>query len=371
MKTVRLGCFNLPAYAAEKPVGFRDDGKLIFAFDLLEGRVPPFYGLSFGPAEYKTNLALARIKLEPDFYVGVIGSNGLYSKAEVIRHIELQTALGRELVDIEIKYAEYFTHQLLGDIPAPPLRRARRHRRHRKTGIPQEWKWVPKKQQKLFKSRVLFCENTTDPVTTPAAEYRIAHVHPVFTARGFHVTTLKGVNDIRANFLPHAQDPLVVYVGGVGHGDYTLYSGYDQPNPILQVSDYGSDEVKNKVMHFLSCRTGRTLGPDTVIQGAKAYVGYDDDFFIDWANADLFWQCDSQFDISMAGGETVEQAIADTNTGYDSAISSFPGTITAAYLLSNKGLLRSPVSDPVWGDKTITINPLLFTYITLADFFNR
>jgi hypothetical protein len=103
-----------------------------------------------------------------------------------------------------------------------------------------------------------------------------------------------------------------------------------------------------------------------VTHGAKAYVGYDENFVFDWTNPNLYWQSDSQFDISMANGKTAEQAIADTIAKYNAAIASVPGTNTAATLLSDRNLLRSPVSGPAWGSKTHRIFPYLFYHIPFA-----
>jgi hypothetical protein len=140
---------------------------------------------------------------------------------------------------------------------------------------------------------------------------------------------------------------------------------------ILQVGGYGAAEVKGRALHLLSCETARTLGPDTVTNGAKAFVGYDENFVFDWTNPNLYWQCDSQFDISMANGKTAEQAIADTVAKYDAAIASVPGTSTAATLLSDRNLLRSPVSGAAWGNKPHRIYPWVFYHMSFAAYASR
>ena len=367
MKYVKLGKFSLPDYASEKPISIRGNGQLIYAEDLLKKKQPPSFGLALAAPENKTKLALERIRLEPDFEFGVINKVGKYNKQEVMKHIKDQTSLGLQFTDIEVQYAEYFTNQLLGKIAIPSKVVPAVRPIDKFPPIPADWRWVPRPRWRGFQTSVLFCENTTDAVTTPAANYRIANVHPVFATRGFNIITQQGVNDIRVNFQTNSKKPHVVFISGIGHGNYTTYTGHLQ-TVLLQVGNYDPLEVSGKVIHFLSCETGRTLGPDTVARGAKAYVGYDENFVFDWANANLYWPCDSQFDISMANGRTVEQAVADTYAKYDAAIASVPGTSTAATLLSDKNLLRSPVSGAVWGSKTTRILPYIFYYIRFADY---
>lgn len=369
MKKVKLGKFRVPDYAADKPVMIRSNGQLIYPSDLLKKTKAPAFGVALATPENKTKLALERLKVEPDFEFGVISRNGKYTKAEVLKHVQDQTTLGLQFTDIEVNYAEYFANQLLGHLPKIPPKLVV-PAAPAMPAIPSDWKWVTRPYWRFFRTRVLFCENTTDGVTTPAANWRIANVHSVFAAKGFDVVSLEGVNDIRASFIPNSKDYRTVYISGVGHGNYTTYTGHLQA-AILQVGGYDGAEVKGKVLHLLSCETGRTLCPDTVSHGAKAAVGYDENFVFDWANANLYWQCDSQFDISMANGKTVEQAIADTIAKYNAAIASVPGTSTAATLLSDRNLLRSPVSGPAWGSKTQRIFPYVFYYIPFSVFASR
>jgi hypothetical protein len=283
--------------------------------------------------------------------------------------------LGVQFTNIEVNYAEFFKQQLLGKAPLSEGKTVAKLGKAAKTSkaapvIPADWKWIPKSKWGFFKSRVLFCENTTDSVTTPAATYRIKNVHPVFASKGFEVIVLKDVNDIRTNFAPKAKDPRVVYISGIGHGGYNSYTGHNF-DPLLQIGVYTNDEVKKKSMHFLSCETARDLGPDTVGKGASSYAGYTENFVFDWDNANLYWQCDSQYDISMANGKTAEQAVADTIAKYNAAIASVPGTSTAATLLSDRNLLRSPVSGAEWGSKTARIYPYIFYYTSFAAFASR
>jgi hypothetical protein len=365
MKTVKLGKFTVLEYVAAKPLMIRGNGELVYASALLKKTQPPHFGVALASPENKAKLATARLILEPDFTFGVINKVGEYSKADVLKHIQDQTSLGQQFTDIEVNYAEYFANQLLGNLPMTPPRL--KVAIVKEATILPDWKWLPKIHWRFFRTRVVFCENTTDGVTTPAANYRIANVHPVFAARGFEVVSLQGTNDIRASFIPAAQNSRTVYISGIGHGSYTTFTGHSNVQ-VLQVGGYNATEVNGKAIHLLSCETGRTLCPDTVANGAKAAVGYDENFVFDWTNANLYWQCDSTFDISMANGRTAEHAIADTVARYNTAIASVPGTSTAATLLSDRNLLRSPVSGAAWGSKTTRIYPYMFYYVPFAVF---
>ncbi|MBS1643990.1 MAG: hypothetical protein JST36_03055 [Bacteroidetes bacterium] len=366
MANVKLGKITVKDFVAEKPIGVRGDGTLLYPKELLSKKEAPSMGLELKRPELKIKLALSRLKAEPDFKFGVLDKVGAYSKAEVLQHIENQTPIGKQFMDIEVQYAEYFANQLMGK-PEKLILPTISRKLIKDPVVAADWRAIPKAKWPFFKSKVLFCENTTDSVTNQAATYRIANVHPVFAAKGFQVEVLKGVDDIRANFIPKAKESRMVYISGIGHGSYTAYTGHGF-NHILDVNGYDAAEVNGKIIHFLSCETGRSLGPNTVSKGAKAYLGYDENFVFDWANSTLYWQCDSQFDISMANGKTVEQAIADTVAKYNAAIASVPGTSTAATLLSDRNLMRSPVNGASWGSKTAKIYSSLIHYMSFAQY---
>lgn len=365
MKTVKLGKLTLPEFAAEKAIGVRGDGLLMYAKEVLSGRVPPKFGLDLTSLANKAKLAIQRIKLEPDLKIGVINA-GIYSKAEIISHIENQTSFGRQIADAEVKYAEYMLNQMLGKISVAPLRFVMPKPEALPT-IPNEWKIIPKAKWNLFSNKVLFCENTTDSVTSEVATYRQNNVHPVFESRGFEVIKLMGVNDNRTNFAARAKESRVVYISGIGHGNYDNYTGHANSS-LIRVGSYDPAEVDNSSIHFLSCRTGRDLGPNTVTKGAVSYMGYTENFTFTWANSNLFWKADSQYDISMAFGRTVQQAVADSVAQFTIGMATVPGTTTAALLMQDRDLMRSAMSGSAWGSKTAKIQPYVFYRMTLADF---
>ena len=366
MADVKIGKFTMADYAAEKPVGISSTGALIYAKDLLKKKAAPMmFGAAMAAPDNRIKLALARLEMEPDFEIGIFGTEMKYSKQDLIKLIEDQTSIGIQFMDMEVNYSSHFTQQLMGTIPIlksmPVIKPV-----NTKPTVPANLQNLPPTQLGIFKARALFCENTTDPITGPAANYRIQNVHPIFVKRGFEVIALIGADAIRNNFQSKAKDIRVCYIGGTGHGSYTTFTG-NQQTVVLKVGGYKPGEVRKGVIHFLSCQTARTLGPDTVKKGAFAYVGYDENYVVDLGNQDLYYACDSQFDISMANGRTVEQAVMDTYAKYDVTIASVPGTSTAAFLLSNKNLVRSPVSGASWGKKATTINSSFFNNISFGE----
>jgi len=64
---------------------------------------------------------------------------------------------------------------------------------------------------------------------------------------------------------------------GVGHGDKDSFTGQNEAM-ILEVGKYNPREVKGKMIKLLSCQTGTVLGPDLIANGAKAFLGYVDDY---------------------------------------------------------------------------------------------
>jgi hypothetical protein len=72
---------------------------------------------------------------------------------------------------------------------------------------------------------------------------------------------------------------------GVGHGSQTSFTGQNEAL-ILEIGKYNPREIKGKVIKLLSCQTGVSLGPDLVKNGAKAFMGYRDDYV---------WVMDSDF----------------------------------------------------------------------------
>jgi hypothetical protein len=349
---MKIGNFEFTEYAVRKPLTVSPTGEFLTASEIAAQPTLSLGSLFTLDTDQQLKLALERYALEPDFRLGIIGI-GLLTKDEVIEHLRQQTDFGRLALRAEMGYCNELIAELAGGIvpawptvpkgpfPAPP-----------------DWRRVKRCIWLKLTNRVLFCENDTDSVTTPFANYRIANVHPVFQTRGFNPILLHGPDNVRANFVPQAKNVLTVYISGIGHGNYNVYTGH-WGDHILEVGHYDPAEVNGKGIHFLSCRTARDLGPDTVANGAKCYAGYWENFILQWDDGttpavnefELFARSDSTYDIMMAKGATAQEAYDATIQAFNAARAQVPNTVAATYLTWDRDHFR------LHGDGTTTIKP--------------
>jgi hypothetical protein len=330
---MRIGVWDFQDYAASKPISFAGDGSFITAADVAGTASLGLGSLHALPVEDQIKLTVERYKKEPAFKFSKIGV-GTLTKGEVLDNVKKGTAIGRTVVNAEMAYCTELMSALAATgsptwpkvEPVPP---------------PDVPDWGPIKKCIWVKvpTRALFCENTTDAVTKPFAEYRIKTVHPAFKARGFAVISLTGTNDVRATFKAQAKNPLTVYISGIGHGSYTVYTG-NLGDRILEACTYDPAEVAGKGIHFLSCQTGKTLGPDTVKKGARCYFGYTENFHLVWDVAgtptnefELFARSDSVIDLAMAAGRTAQEAYDAAVATYNAAMALVPGSAAASWLM--------------------------------------
>ncbi len=317
-----------------KPLGYSQTGEFLTAKELFARPSDAPGSLLALTKEEQIKLAVARYSLEPDFKLGIIGA-GLLTRDEIIDHIQRQDQFGQMALEAEMGYCGNLISELhISKIPKKPSIPKKR------IPVTPDWKIIRRCLNLKLKTRALFCENTTDAVTTPFANYRIAHVHPAFAARGFTVISLTGVDDVRTKFVPEAKNGLTVYIGGVGHGSYTVYTGHFG-NHILEVGFYDPAEVAGKAIHLLSCETAAQLGPDTVANGAKCFAGYTENFNFVWDDSTTpvdeflcFVEADSTFDIMMANGATALQAYNATIAAFNAELlkPGIPGSAAAAWL---------------------------------------
>jgi hypothetical protein len=356
--TMKLGKLDFKDYAAKKPVAVTPAGKFLTAQEVAAQPALSLGSLFALDVATQLKLALERYALEPAFRLGILGA-GLLTKDEVISHLKQQTDLGKEILRAEMGYCTELVGVLAGGIvptspptpvkPLPPM---------------PDWRRTKRCIWLKIRNRALFCENTTDPVTTPIANYRIAHVHPVFHTRGFTLNVLLGADDKRANFVPLAKNVLTVYLNGVGHGAYPLYTGH-WGDHILEVGHYDPAEVKDKAIHFLSCQTARDLGPDTVAHGAKCYAGYTENFTFVWDDGttpavnefELFMKSDATFDILMANGATALQAYNAVIQAFNTAAALVPNTAAATWLTWDRShfKLHGNGETVIWPYRTVKV----------------
>jgi len=355
---MKIGTLDFKSYAAKKPLAVSPLGKFLTASEIVAQPSLGSGSLFALGSDLQLKLALERYEAEPNFKLAIIGV-GLVTKDEVIENIKGQTEFGQFAVRAELQYCNELIASLAGGaVAAWPVQAVK------PLPVVPNWKPVQKCIVLKVPTRALFCENTTDGVTTPFANYRIANVHPVFQTRGFTMVVLTGSNDVRSKFVPEAKNGATVYISGIGHGNYTTYTG-NYGDHILEVGLYDPAEVKGKAIHFLSCETSGKLGPDTVAKGAKSYVGYTENFILQWDDGStpainefqLFAKSDSTFDIWMANGATAQQAYDATVQAFNAAIAQVPGTVAATYLTSDRNHLKLD------GDSTTAILPYRYVKI--------
>lgn len=338
---MKIGNLDFKDYAAKKPLLISPVGEFVTADEIVAAPALALGSVFTLDIADQLRLALARYEMEPEFKLGIF-DGGVLTKQEVVDQLKAQTNLGRFLLQVEMGYVNDLLIALASgaaptawpEVANPPI--------IEKPDIRKVGKCVWLK----LPTRALFCENTTDPVTTPFANYRIATVHAFFKARGFTVVVLQGAEDVRTNFVPQAKNGLTVYLSGIGHGAYTLYTGH-WGDRILEACTYDAVEVKDKAIHFLSCQTAAQLGPNTITKGAKSYAGYTENFILQWDNSStpvdeflLFAKSDSVFDLMMANGATAQQAYDGTIQAFNAAISQVPNTAAASYLTWDRDHLK-------------------------------
>lgn len=356
---MKISKLDFKDYAANKPIMVSPSGKFLTIKEVSSTPKLEFGSLFTMSNDSQKKLALERYKMEPDFKLGMF-DEGIKSKTEILKNIQDDTEFGILAVQVEMQYCNELMQSLkktsvpafpkLPDKPLPVL---------------PDWRQIKKCIFVKVKNTALFCENTTDSVTGPFATYRITNVHKAFVTRGFNVVANIGTNDTRLNFVNTAKKPLTIYLGGIGHGNYDIYTGH-AGEAILKVGAYDATEVKDKAIHFLSCRTAARLGPNTIAKGANCYAGYDENFTFVWDNPatpvnelNLFERSDSIFDIYMAYGFTAQQAYNASIAMFNASIAAVPGTAAASWLTYDRDHFK------LLGDPLAKILPYRYVKICL------
>lgn len=356
---MKIGNLNFKEYAANKPIMVNVAGKYLTAKEVSADSKYDKVSLHTLSNESKVKLTIERYKLEPNFKLGVF-NQGVYTKDDILKNVKDQTEFGKLVVQVEMQYCNELVKSLkVANVPTYTKIVVK------PSPIIPDWQQIKKYLMIKLKTTALFAENTTDSITGPFATYRIANVHTAFAAKGFNVVVNQGTSDTRTNFANEAKKSLTVYESGIGHGNYDVYTGH-AGEIILKVGAYDSLEVKDKAIHFLSCRTASKLGPDTITKGAFCYSGYDENFTFVWDDpstpvneVDLFKKCDSTFDIFMANGFTAKQAYDATIAAFNASIAIVPGTSAASWLSYDRDHFR------LHGDNTTRLLPYRYVKLLL------
>jgi len=102
-----------------------------------------------------------------------------------------------------------------------------------------------------------------------------------------------------------------------GHGNDNFVSGHR--NEALIIIGDNEKLLNGKITYAISCKSAKNLGPMSIDAGAKAYVGYDDDFIFFYdpnkithplrdKTAKLFLEPSNELITSLVKGNTVEES---------------------------------------------------------------
>ncbi len=114
-----------------------------------------------------------------------------------------------------------------------------------------------------------------------------------------------------------------------GHGDEKTVFGHKE-EPLVEA---GKNEgiLKGSVTYAITCKSGKTLGPRSVEKGARAYIGYQDDFTFLYdksltatplrdTTATLFLEPAQQPVLSLLKGRPVGEAVERTKDQFRKSI---------------------------------------------------
>ncbi len=206
--------------------------------------------------------------------------------------------------------------------------------------------------------KIAAIDSNWEPATKAAFDFRQINVYPIFKTANFKIIKNQGNNANRSS----VKDSLVCYkniryITGVGHGNYNLYTGHNG-TIIFKIGGYLTKEVKDRVIHLLSCRTAKDLGPDFVKKGCLAFFGYIENFTFYWGYEEIFFRCDSEIDLVFASGSNAKKVYENTKKVYEDAIDALNTEgyyYITAILQEDLDILRCPSIGSQWGNENATI----------------
>jgi hypothetical protein len=205
---------------------------------------------------------------------------------------------------------------------------------------------------------VITIDSNFEPITKAGCDYRQKNVYPYLKGKGFTVQHLQGSMARRNYVAPAVRQANVQYISGLGHGSYESFTG-DFYDPVFSVGNYSPEESTGKIVHFLSCETARSLGPDFTLHGCRAYFGYDENFSFQPDTADIFFDCDGEIDRAIADGLDAGAVIERVRAVFDKHIAELRAqgsNYKAATLEFDRDHLRSPADGKQWGDASAKLD---------------
>lgn len=165
-------------------------------------------------------------------------------------------------------------------------------------------------------SMVLVTQPNFD-LTTNYISYWSDEVVDIAKKKGISITVLKGRRANKNEFESVVSKirPRLIFLNG--HGDYDTVAG--QKDEILVKAGENEVCLKGKIVYALSCRSGKILGEESVKKGARAYIGYKEDFVFHYSHdkitsplkddvAKLFLEPSNYVVTSLLKGHTVQDS---------------------------------------------------------------
>jgi hypothetical protein len=203
-------------------------------------------------------------------------------------------------------------------------------------------------------NEIIILDSDYDDETRIIAESRRLNLYP----------NMKG----KLIVLPKATRPYLIaelnlgkigFISGSGHGNELEFIGSDR-SPLFEVDNYNSNEVSEKILHFLACSCAFTLGMDLKNNGCKAFFGYDQIFVFIKEYLDEFLAADHILDISISEGKTASMAHDAYMIEYERVKSDMLkrgiSSTVVGFLEENMKSFCSPTKSASWGDKNAKLS---------------
>lgn len=97
--------------------------------------------------------------------------------------------------------------------------------------------------------------------------------------QGINVIDLEGENANRIKFESYVKKgPIIKFIVFNGHGNEETVTGHN--NEEIVHAGVNENLLSDKIIYSISCASAKTLGLKSVENGAVAYIGYKDDFYL-------------------------------------------------------------------------------------------
>jgi hypothetical protein len=172
----------------------------------------------------------------------------------------------------------------------------------------------------MSKHKILVTRPSSD-VTTRYISVWAEKTMTTLIAKGCKIFDLVKERANKTNFegMIKKHSPALIFLNG--HGNSDCVTGHNEE--VLIKADENESILENTITYALSCSSGKILGPKAVGVGAKAYIGYENEFIFlhskdkirhpgEDKTAEMFLGPANHTVLSLAKGHTVSEACNDT-----------------------------------------------------------